>query len=167
MVLTGSHYSLFPLATQNLAQLGYDTVLLPGNMASNLALAGCSLAISLKTKSKMYTSFSASAGVTAIFGISQSSLYGIAIPLKKPLYAAMLAGGGAGFFAGITQIKCYSFVTPGVLSLVGYFSDKEPLSNLIYAILTCVIAFVAGFILTLVLGFEDPDDEAVSQLSGK
>ncbi|MGI6382850.1 MAG: PTS transporter subunit EIIC [Tissierellaceae bacterium] len=167
MVLTGSHYSLFPLATQNLAQLGYDTVLLPGNMASNLALAGCSLAISLRTKSKMYKSFSASAGVTAIFGISQSSLYGIAIPLKKPLYAAMLAGGGAGFFAGITQIKCYSFVTPGVLSLVGYFSDKEPLSNLIYAILTCVIAFVAGFILTLVLGFEDPDDEAVSQLSGK
>jgi len=62
--------------------------------------------------------------MTATFGISQSSLYGIAIPLKKPLYASMIAGGLADFFAGITQIKCYSFVTPGILSLVGYFSEK-------------------------------------------
>lgn len=167
LVITGSHYSLFPLATQNLAQLGFDTVLLPGNMASNLALAGCSFAVSIKTGSKIYKSFSASAGVTSLFGISQSSLYGIAIPLKKTLYAAMIGGGVAGFFAGITQIKCYSFVTPGLLSLVGYFSEKAPTSNLIYAILTCVIAFVAGFILTLAFGFEDPDDVAVSQLSGK
>jgi len=104
--------------------------------------------------------------MTATFGISQSSLYGIAIPLKKPLYASMIAGGLADFFAGITQIKCYSFVTPGILSLVGYFSEKAPKSNLLYAILTCVIAFVVGFILTLLFGFEEPDEKEVSQLSG-
>jgi PTS system beta-glucosides-specific IIC component len=167
LVLTGSHYSLFPLATQNLAQLGYDTVLMPGNMASNLALAGCSFAVSIRTRSKIYKSFSASAGVTSLFGISQSSLYGVAIPLKRTLYAAMIAGGGAGFFAGITQIKCHSFVTPGLLSLVGYFSEKAATSNLIYAILTCIIAFAAGFVLTLVFSFNDPDDKTVSQLSGK
>ena len=165
LVLTGSHYSLFPVATQNLAQFGYDTVLLPGNMAANLALAGASFAVTLRARNKMYKSYAASAGLTAIFGISQSSLYGIAIPLKKPLYASMIAGAVAGFFAGITQIRAYSFVTPGVLSLVGYISEQESIWNFIFAVLTIVIALVLGFVLTLVFGFEEPDEATIMQLS--
>lgn len=166
LVLTGSHYSLFPVVTQNLAQLGFDTVLLPGNMASNLALAGASFAVCVKARNKLYTSYSASAGITALFGISQSALYGIAIPLKKTLYAAMAAGGIAGLFAGITQIKAYSFVTPGLLSLVAYLSETESVWNIIFAALTCVIAFGGGFILTLVLGFTEPDEDTVNELTG-
>lgn len=165
LVLTGSHYSLFPVATQNLAQLGYDTVLLPGNMASNLALAGASFAVAMRARNAMYKSYSASAGVTALFGISQSSLYGIAIPLKKTLYASMIAGGAAGFFAGITQIKSYSFVTPGLLSLVSYFSEEASVWNFIFAVITILIAFAAGFVLTLVFGFEEPDAATVNELA--
>ena len=79
LVITGSHYSLFPVATQNLAQLGYDTVLMPGMMASNIALAGASFAVAIRSKQKSYKSYCASSGITSFFGISQSSLYGIAI----------------------------------------------------------------------------------------
>ena len=154
LVLTGSHYSLFPVATQNLAQLGYDTVLLPGMMASNIALAGTSFAVALRAKQKRYKSYSASSGITAFFGISQSSLYGVAIPLKKPLIASVIGGGLAGFYAGITGIKAHSFVTPGLLSLVGYTSET---ANLINAIITCVIAFLGNFVLSLIFGFKEPD----------
>lgn len=167
LVLTGSHYSLLPIATQNLAQLGYDTVMLPGNLASNIALAGCSFAVAIRAGNKLYKSYSASAGITALFGISQSSLYGIVIPLKKTLYAAMIAGGAAGLFAGIFDIRAYSFVTPGLLSLVGYLSESNTIWNLIFAVLTCVIAFVLGFILTMVFGFKEPDEETVMILAGK
>lgn len=166
MVLTGSHYSLLPVVTQNLAQQGYDTVMLPGSMASNLALAGCAFAVCLKAGSTLYRSYAASAGITALFGISQSALYGIAIPLKQILYAALIAGGLGGFFAGLTGIRCYSFVTPGLLSLIGYVSGDAGMSNLIYAILTCVISFVAGFLLTIVLGFKEPNEETVAVLTG-
>ena len=152
LVITGSHYSLFPVAMQNLAQLTYDTVLLPGNMASNIALAGMSFGVSMRSKNKQYKSYSISAGITSLFGISQSSLYGNAIPLKKPLIASILGGGIAGFYAGITSIKCYSFTTPGLLSLVGYIQST---SNLINAVITCVIAFAGTFVLTILLGFEE------------
>lgn len=87
-----------------------------------------------------------------------SLLYGIAIPLKKTLYAAMAAGGLAGLFAGIVDIKAYSFVTPGLLSLVGYLSVYDSVWNFIFAILTAVLAFVLGFIFTMILGFEEADE---------
>ena len=164
LVITGSHYSLFPVAMQNLAQLTYDTVLLPGNMASNIALAGMSFGVSMRSKNKQYKSYSISAGITSLFGISQSSLYGNAIPLKKPLIASILGGGIAGFYAGITSIKCYSFTTPGLLSLVGYIQST---SNLINAVITCVIAFAGTFVLTILLGFEEPDERTVRELSGE
>lgn len=164
LVITGSHYSLFPVATQNLAQLGYDTVLIPGMMASNMALAGVSFAIAIRSKQKMYKSYSASAGITSFFGISQSSLYGNAIPLKKPLYASIIGGGIGGFYAGITAIKARSFVTPGLLALVGFSSDT---GNLINSIITCVISFAATFALTIIMGFEEPDANTVAELTGQ
>ncbi|NLJ64030.1 MAG: PTS transporter subunit EIIC [Christensenellaceae bacterium] len=164
LVITGSHYSLFPVATQNLAQLGYDTVLMPGMMASNIALAGASFAVAVRAKQKSYKSYCASSGITSFFGISQSSLYGIAIPLQKPLIASVIGGGLAGFYAGITGIRAQSFVTPGLLSLVGY---STPTSNLINAVICIAIAFVATFVLTLIMGFQEPSKETVRELTGE
>ncbi|HHW92917.1 MAG TPA: PTS transporter subunit EIIC [Clostridiaceae bacterium] len=164
LVITGSHYSLFPVATQNLAQLGYDTVLMPGMMASNIALAGASFAVAIRAKQKSYKSYCASSGLTSFFGISQSSLYGIAIPLKKPLITSVIGGGIAGFYAGISGIQARSFSTPGLLSLVGYSS---PTSNLINALICIVIAFVATFILTFLAGFQEPSRETVRELTGE
>lgn len=166
MVLTGSHYSLFPVATQNLSLLGYDTVMLPGNLASNIALAGVSFAVAMRAKSQQFKSYCSSSGITAFFGITQSALYGIAIPLKKPLYAAMFGGGIAGLWAGITKVRCYSFVTPGLLSVVSYITP-DSMANLINAIIMIVIAFVAGFVATVALGFEEPSDASVSEIAGE
>lgn len=163
LVLTGSHYSLFPIATQNLAQLGYDTVLLPGMMVSNLALAGASFAVAIRSKNQRYKSFSASAGITSLFGISQSSLYGNAIPLKAPLIAAVAGGGAGGFYAGITSLRASSFVTPGLLSLVGYL---QPVSNFVNAIIAMLIAFAVTFIVTIILGFQEPSSTEVDALAG-
>lgn len=164
LVMTGSHYSLFPVATQNLAQLGYDTVLGPGMLFSNMALAGASFAIALRAKHPKYKSYSASSGLTSLFGISQSSLYGQAIPLKTPLIASIIGGGAAGFYAGITNVRCTGFMPPGVLSLVAYLT---PTSNLINTLIAMVIAFVGTLILTGVLGFKEPSQEAIQELTGE
>ncbi|NLJ90989.1 MAG: PTS transporter subunit EIIC [Clostridiales bacterium] len=159
LVIAGAHYSIIPITAQNLAQLGYDTVMLPGNLASNLALAGACFAVAIKTKKTKAKGVASSAGITALFGISQSALYGIVVPLKKPLIYTIIGGGVAGFLAGITQIKAYSMITPGLLSLISYVSADEKITNLIFAVATAVIAFVVTFALTWILGFEDFKDE--------
>lgn len=159
LVMTGAHYSIIPIVAQNLAQLGYDTVMLPGNLASNIALAGACFAVAIKTKRVNYKGVATSAGITAVFGISQSALYGVAVPLKKPLIYSMIGGGVAGFIAGITQIKAYSMVTPGLLSLISYVSAEAGMANLIFAIVSALVAFVLAFILTWVFGFDDLKEE--------
>lgn len=159
LVMTGAHYSIMPISTQNLAQLGYDTVMLPGNLASNMALAGACFAIAVKTKRKDLKGLVSSAGITALFGISQSALYGVVVPTKKPLIYAMIGGGVGGFIAGITQIRAYSMVTPGLLSLISYVSVDAPSTNLLFAVVTAVVAFIVTFALTFILGFEDFKEE--------
>lgn len=162
LVMTGAHYSIIPITTQNLAQLGYDTVMLPGNLASNLALGGACFAVALRTKRADYKGLVTSAGITSLFGISQSALYGVCVPLKKPLIYAMIGGGIGGFIAGITRIKAYSMITPGLLSLISYVSTDAPTSNIIFAIVTAVVSFAVTFALTFIVGFEDfpKEDEA-------
>ena len=68
LVMTGAHYSIIPIVAQNLAQLGYDTVMLPGNLASNIALAGACFAVAIKTKRVNYKGVATSAGITAVLG---------------------------------------------------------------------------------------------------
>ncbi len=162
LVMAGAHYSIIPIVTQNLAQLGYDTVMLPGNLASNMALAGACFAVAMRTRRKDLKGLVSSSGITALFGISQSALYGVVVPLKKPLIYTIIGGGVAGFIAGVTQIKAYSMVTPGLLSLISYVSADARISNLIFAIVTAIVAFVITFALTWILGFEDFKDEKVA-----
>ena len=60
-------------------------------------------------------------------------------------------------------MRAQSFITPGLLSLVGYSSET---SNLINAVICIVIAFVSTFVLTFLLGFKEPDKETVRELTG-
>ena len=166
LVLTGSHYSLFPVATQNLAVLGFDTVMIPGMLASNMALAGMSFAIAIRSKGKTYTSYSASAGLTSLLGISQSSLYGNAMPLKKPLYASIIGGAAGGLIAGIFSVRSFAFQTPGLLALLSFYKPGETM-NLIWSIVTCVVGFIAAFVMTMVLGFQEPDEKTALELTGE
>ncbi len=160
VIMAGVHYSLFPAATLSLTSLGYETILGPGMLAANMAHAGVALAVALKTKKTAYRSYSVSAAVTATMGVSQPALYGIELLLRKPLYAAILGGGIGGLYAGIFDVRAYAFANPSLPALPIYLDGG---SNIIHAIIMMLIAFVAGFVLTWVLGFEEPSDEVVAQ----
>lgn len=160
VIMGGVHYSLFPAATLSLGELGYETILGPGMLAANMAHAGVALAVALRTKKTAYRSYSISAAVTATMGVSQPALYGIELILKKPLYAAIIGGGVGGLYAGIFNVRAFAFANPSLPSLPIYLDSGN---NIIHAIIMMLIAFVAGFILTWLFGFEEPSDEVVEQ----
>lgn len=160
VIMAGVHYSLFPAATLALSELGYETILGPGMLAANMAHAGVALAVAWKTKQKAYRSYSVSASVTAMMGVSQPALYGIELLLNKPLYAAIIGGGLGGLYAGIFNVRAYAFANPSLPALPIYLDGGN---NIIHAIIMMLIAFVAGFVLTVLFGFEDPSDEVVAQ----
>ena len=69
----------------------------------------------------------------------------------------MIGGGIAGIYAGAVGLVRYAFVSPGLAALPAFIGENP--MNIVHAIVTCLIAFVTTFVLTLVIGFDDPVEE--------
>lgn len=160
IIMTGMHYSLFPLTFQSLATLGYDTIMSVGCLPSNMAQGASCLCVALKTKNKELRQVATSSGITALLGITEPALYGVTMKLKKPLVAVMAGGAAGGLYAGIVGLKSFGFVTPGLAAFPVYIG---PNGNLVNFFVTCLIAFALSFLLTWVLGFQDEPGEEVAK----
>ena len=91
-VATGTHYGLVPIGINNRMTLGYDSVILPGMLASNVAQGASAMAVGFKSKDTTIKQMASSAGLTGIFGITEPALFGVNLRYKTPLYAAMKIG---------------------------------------------------------------------------
>lgn len=158
MVMTGMHYGLIPIGINNIATAGFDTVVGPGMLGSNIAQGGASLAVAVRTKNSEVRQLATSAGITAVCGITEPAMYGISLRFKKPLIAAMIGGGVSGLFLGITGVGRYTSGSPGLLALPGYIGT-EGARNIIFACIGAAIAFAVSFVISLILGIEDPVEE--------
>lgn len=50
LVMTGTHYGLVPIGINNRMTIGYDTLIYPGMLGSNVAQGGAALAVALKSR---------------------------------------------------------------------------------------------------------------------
>ena len=157
LVMIGMHYALIPIGFNELGLKGAENVVGPGMLVSNVAQGGATLCVAVKSKNKDLKQLAGSAGLTAVLGITEPAMYGVTMRLKKPLIAICMAGGLAGLYCGIMGVVRYSSGAPGLASLP-IFMGENPM-NIVHAIIACAIAFVSAFILTWIIGFEDPVGE--------
>ncbi len=150
LVMTGTHYGLIPIGINNRMTMGYDTIIYPGMLASNVSQGGAALAVAIKSKNKEIKQLASSAGITAVCGITEPALYGVNLRFKTPLYASMIGGAVGGLFLGLFRVSNYSGGSPGFLTLPSYIGG-ESMMNFVYAcigaVISVVVAFVAGLIL--------------------
>lgn len=161
LVMTGMHWAFVPLSIMNInnPNIGFDTLLLVGMLCSNLAQGASCLAVFLKSKNKDLKQLSGAAAVSAFLaGVTEPAMYGVTLKYKKPLYACMIAGGISGLYAGFVGLKCYVFATPAILSIVQFINPAGG-SNFVNALIVAGMTMAIAFVLTLVLGFEDPANE--------
>lgn len=165
MVTTGMHYGLVPFMMQSLAAEGFETIVGPGNLPSNIAQGAASLSVAIKTKKKELKQTAFTTGVTAVLGITEPALFGVTLKYKKVLACVMLGGGVGGFYAGIMGVKCFSFCSPGLLSLVAYIGPDGWL-NLIHSCISMIIAFAVTFAAVWIWGYkeEDTDDSGTENV---
>ena len=157
LVMTGTHYGLIPIGINNRMTMGYDTLIYPGMLGSNVAQGGAALAVAFKSKKSEIKQLASSAGITAVCGITEPALYGINIRFKTPLYAAMIGGGVGGFLMGILNVKNYSGGSPGFLTLPSYLGG-DTLTSFYFACAGAAVSVVIAFIISYVL-YKDPQDE--------
>lgn len=158
-VMFGMHWGFVPIIMLNLGQVGYDTMV-PMLLPAVLAQGGAALAVFFLTKSVKLKGLAISSTITAIFGITEPTVYGVTLPLKKPFIAACISGAIGGAFIGFSNVANYTFGLVSVLSLPGFIpQDTKDMSGMIAAAIGMGGAFILAFILTYILRFDDPVEE--------
>lgn len=162
IVMTGMHWAFIPVVFGALPPAGAgESLMLPAMLISNLGIGGVCLAVALKSKVGVTKQLGASSGVSALLaGVTEPGLYGVVMPLKKPLIALIASNAITGLIAGIMHVEATSFASPSLLALP-IFVNAERSSNFVMACICAVISIVLSFVLTWVLGFEDGAKETV------
>ncbi|GAB1439602.1 beta-glucoside-specific PTS transporter subunit IIABC [Providencia sp.] len=152
LVITGMHYAFFPATFSNFKTLGYDFVLLPISLSSNLAQAGATLAVAIKSKNTKLKSIAYSSSLSAVFGITEPAIYGVTMRLKKPFYAALVGGAVGGGIIGTFAVKTFAFSIPGITALPTYV--KAGTDNFMFICFAVIASFTLAFMITLFLKFD-------------
>lgn len=160
IVMTGMHWAFIPVVFGALETPAGESLMLPAMLISNLAQGSACLAVAFKSKNSSLKQTAGSSGVSALFaGVTEPGLYGVTMPLKRPLAAVCISSGITGLIAGLMSVSASSFASPSLLALP-IFVHAEKSNNFVMACICSAIAIVLTFVVTWVMGFEDPADKA-------
>lgn len=161
-IATGMHKAFIPYALSTYSSLGYEAIYMAASLAHNISESGACFAIAIKTKDTDKRSTAISAGISALFGITEPALYGITLQNKKALNGVMIGSGIAGLFVGFFGLKAYTIVGPGLASMP-MFIDPSNGKNIVYAFAGFGIAFVVSLVATMIL-YKEVKEEAVEEI---
>lgn len=158
-VMFGMHWGFVPIMFLNIDQFGYD-ILMPMLLPAVLAQGGAALAVAVRSKDSKLRSLGISSTITALFGITEPTVYGVTLPLKKPFIVACVSGGIGGALIGFAGVKSFASGLVSLLTIPSFISTIDGVeSNVTMAIIATGISFILAFLGTLLVGFEDPAEE--------
>lgn len=163
IVIFGVHWGITPVIMANFDTQGYDsfqayqTIAVIGQMA---AVFG----VFLKTRNRELKTTSLSAGVTAIFGITEPAIYGVTLRFKKPFICGCIGGAVGAVVASLFGSLYYAYAAlPGLFTLVNAISPDAPMS-FIGELAGSATAIVLTIVLVQFVGFDDPvADETLTE----
>ncbi len=151
IVMLGIHQAFTPIHADLLARYGY-TILLPILAMAGAGQVGASLAIYTRTKNERLKKIIASALPVGFLGVGEPLIYGVTLPLGRPFLAACIGGAFGGAVNAFFAVGATTFGISGLpLALAT--------TNIPAYCIGLVTAYLAGFIATRFIGFDDPVDE--------
>jgi len=153
-VIFGMHWAFTPVIINEISVLGKST-LKAATVPAVFAQAGAVLAVLLKTKNKKLKTLASGAFVSSIFGITEPAVYGITLKLKKPFICAVVASAVGGGIVGYSGSGAISLGIPSLVTLPIFYGD-----GFIGLLIGISVSFVLSAVLTYLVGFEDPIEEA-------
>ncbi|MDY8025515.1 beta-glucoside-specific PTS transporter subunit IIABC [Paenibacillus polymyxa] len=164
LVMFGLHHSIVPLSLAQITTLGYENILGPGAMISNISQGVAALIISWRTKDTVSKQISTTSGITGLMGITEAALYGVNLPKKYPLVAAMIGSAAGGLYAGIMEVSRYATGSSGLPAIPLYIGENiwNFYNILIALLITTVITAVLTYLLALKYEKETPEQNKVT-----
>lgn len=154
IVIFGIQWGMVPIVIANFAQNGQDTLQIFIEIAV-MAQMAAAFGVYLKTKDRNLKANALSSGITAIFGITEPTIYGITLPRKKIFaFASIWAAIGSAVAAAFGAVQYVYAGLPGLVSIVNSMSSKN--SHSFFACLAgSAIAIIGTIVTILMLGYEE------------
>ncbi|QGF25030.1 PTS beta-glucoside transporter subunit EIIBCA [Raineyella fluvialis] len=150
IISIGMHKAFIPYVVNQLSTAKSEMLYNPASLAHNIAEAGSSFGVALRTKDTEMRSTAVSAGISALFGITEPSLYGITIQNKRALWSVLSGAAAGATWLGVTHVSSYVAVGPGLASMSMFINADDP-RNIVNAIVGAGIAFATAFVVSLFL----------------
>ena len=151
LVMFGIHQAFTPIHVDLIANYGV-TILLPILAMAGAGQVGASVAVYFTTKNKFLKKTIASALPVGIMGVGEPLIYGVTFPLGRPFIGACIGGA----FGGAVQA---TFMVGAKTLGISGLPLAATTNNIPVYLLGVSVAYVAVFVATKILGFDDPPEE--------
>ena len=151
LVMMGLHQALLPIHTELLTR--YEiTLLLPVLAMAGAGQVGASLAVFVRTRNRGLKKTIASALPVGLMGIGEPLIYGVTLPLGRPFLGACIGGACGGAMQALAMVGAKTIGISGL-------PLAAATNNITAYLMGLGVAYLSGFIATLLIGFEDPAEE--------
>lgn len=155
VVIFGVHWGITPVVLANFEMYGCDTFQAFQTIAV-VAQVAAAFGVFIKSRNKEFKGVALSAGITGLFGITEPTIYGVTLRLKKPFICGCAGGAVGAVVMSFFHSAYYAYAgLPGPLTVVNAISKDAPMS-FVGEIIGCAIAAVIAIVLIQVIGFDDP-----------
>lgn len=153
VVMSGLHQGLLPVHMEFL-NIQQANPLMPILAMAGGGQIGASFAVYLKTKNNKLKEIIKGALPVGLLGIGEPLIFGVTLPLGRPFITACIGAGFGGAFQAAMHVNSIAL---GLSGLPLAFLIKP--GSVSYYLIGILIAYAAGFIITWVAGFDDPQEE--------
>ena len=150
MVMLGIHQALTPIHAELLSRYGV-TILLPVLAMAGAGQVGAAFCVYWRTKSAFLRKTVATALPVGILGVGEPLIYGVTLPLGRPFLGACIGGACGG------AVQAAFMVGAAAMGISGLPLTAVTDNPAVYLI-GLLTAYIAGFLATWLLGFQDPDE---------
>lgn len=166
VVIFGVHWGITPVNLANFAMNGHDTFQAFQTIAV-VAQVAAAFGVFIKSRNKEFKNVALSAGLTGLFGITEPTIYGVTLRLKKPFICGCVGGAIGAVVMSFFHSAYYAYAgLPGPLTIVNAISKDAPMS-FPGEVIGCAVAAVIAIVLIQVIGFEDPASKTESAVTGQ
>lgn len=153
LVVFGLHHAFTPIALNSLMVQGYEnlTCYMAAVPFTTMAVV---LAVYLRTKDKKLKSVALPAVISSFFGVSEPSIYGVTLPLKRPFAFTLVSSAVGGAILGFFGCMRYTQGGLGFFNIPAFINPASPeLDMTFYGVFVALgVAMAMGFLLTFFFG---------------
>ena len=144
------YWGFVPSVMNNVAEYGRDT-LFTITGPNNMAQAGATLGVFLKTKDKSVKELAGPAALSAVLaGITEPAIYGVTLRFKRPFFIGAVFSGIAGAIVAAAGTGAPTLLGTSILTLPGYIGV-----GFVGFLIACAIAYFGSAIVTYFFGYSD------------